>query len=177
MITTRVADINDFDLLATLGRRAFYEAFGAYNDEADIQAYLDLAFDPELIRKQLEDTHVIYFIAFYKNDPVGYAKIKSNSQPKELKEFNCMQLERIYSLQAYIGKSIGKTLMQLCIDASVKKNCEFLWLGVWQQNHHAIKFYKQWQFDVIGVKQFIIGNEVNDDFVMALDLRELKIRN
>ena len=37
MISVRVAEPNDYELLATLGRRAFYEAFGEHNDAQDMQ--------------------------------------------------------------------------------------------------------------------------------------------
>jgi diamine N-acetyltransferase len=170
MISVRTAVAADFELLATLGRRAFYEAFGSHNDEQDMQAYLDLAFKPDTIRKQLEDPDVIYFIASYQNDPVGYAKLKRNSSPPQLQEKKCMQLERIYALQAYIGKKIGKALMEQCIQTAKGGNMEFIWLGVWQENERAIDFYKKWGFEIIGIKQFIIGKEVNDDFVMALKI-------
>ena len=175
MITIRSANQSEFELLSILGRRAFYEAFGGHNDPQDMQAYLDLAFSPDTIRKQLEDPDVIYFIACYQDDPVGYAKLKRNTAPPELNEKKCVQLERIYALQAYIGKKIGKALMEKCLETAREENFEYMWLGVWQENERAISFYKQWGFEVIGFKQFIIGNEVNDDFVMALKIVENQV--
>ena len=170
MIEVREAVAGDFELLADLGRRAFYEAFGKYNDEADMQVYLDLAFNSEIIRSQLQDKNVIYFIATFDTLPVGYAKLKRNSAPKELEGAPCIQLERIYALQDYIGKKIGKALMEVCIQTARNEKCKYLWLGVWQQNDTAITFYKKWGFEIIGFKQFIIGKEVNEDFVMSLEL-------
>ncbi len=82
-----------------------------------------------------------------------------------------MQLERIYALQEFIGKKIGNALMLECIKTAQSESCEYLWLGVWQQNERAINFYKNRDFNIIGVKQFIIGKEVNDDFLMALHLK------
>jgi len=171
MISTRIAKADDFELLATLGRQAFHEAFGAYNNADDMQIYLDNAFNPDIIHEQLKDPDVIYFIATFIDNPVGYAKMKRASSPKELNNSKCMQLERIYALQEFIGKKIGNALMLECIKTAQTENCEYLWLGVWQQNERAITFYKNRDFKVIGVKQFIIGKEVNDDFVMALQLK------
>lgn len=171
MISTRIANADDFILLATLGRQAFYEAFGAYNNADDMQVYLNNAFNPEIIHEQLKDPDIIYLIATFLDTPVGYAKMKRGSSPKELKNSRCMQLERIYALQEFIGKKIGHALMLKCIEAAQSESCEYLWLGVWQQNERAITFYKNRDFKVIGVKQFIIGKEVNDDFVMALHLK------
>ncbi len=171
MTRLRYATADDFEMLASLGRRAFYEAFGSHNDPQDMQAYLDLSFNPENIRKQLLDPAVIYMIAFDNGEPVGYAKLKRNSVPPELKDETCMQLERIYALKAFVGKKIGKALMEECIQKARAESCRYLWLGVWQQNMQAITFYRKWNFKTIGYKQFTIGKEVNDDYVMALDLK------
>ncbi len=56
MIATRHGVANDFEMLSQLGRRAFYEAFGSYNDPADMENYLDKAFDASLIKEQLLKT-------------------------------------------------------------------------------------------------------------------------
>jgi len=170
MISVIPAKPSDYKLLASLGRRAFYEAFGEFNDPQDMQAYLDLAFNEDTIKKQLEDPEVIYFIATYQNDPVGYLKLKRNNAPPDLTGEKCMQLERIYLLKAYMGKKIGKALMEQCLVTAKHEKYKHLWLGVWQQNKLAISFYKKWGFEIIGFKQFIIGKEVNDDYIMALKL-------
>lgn len=168
MISVRTALPEDFELVSALGRRAFYEAFGEYNKPEDMQAYLDLSFSPETIRQQLEDPEVIFFVARYQDDPVGYAKLKCNSAPPELQGKKCIQMERIYALKAYIGKKIGKSLMEKCIETSRQEGYKYLWLGVWQQNKLAIDFYKKFNFEIIGYKKFKIGNQVTDDYVMAL---------
>jgi ribosomal protein S18 acetylase RimI-like enzyme len=161
-------------MLAALGRKAFFEAFGAHNDPADMQAYLDLAFNPDSIQQQLLNPEISYIVACIQNEPVGYAKLKRNSVVPELIGTRAIQLERIYTLQDFIGKKVGKSLMEECIHQSMQENFEKMWLSVWQENEIAIKFYKKWGFEVIGFKQFIIGTEVNDDFVMALDLSQIQ---
>lgn len=170
MIQVRNAEPSDYELLATLGRRAFFEAFGAFNDPDDMQAYLDLAFDKERIREQLEDRANTFFIATINDQPAGYAKLKRGTTVPELGVERVIQLERIYALQDFLGKRIGKALMEECIKVAKGEGFEKMWLSVWQPNQRAITFYEKWGFEKIGIKQFIIGKEVNDDFVMALKL-------
>lgn len=171
MIEVKSAHVVDFGMLSDLGRRAFQEAFGQYNDPGDMQAYLDLSFDPERIKSQLEDPRIIYLAAYYQGTPVGYAKLVRDSATSyasdDLKQ---MQMERIYALGAYVGKKIGKALMLESLRIAKSEGYGYLWLGVWQENQRAIKFYKDFGFEIIGVKQFVIGNEVNDDYVMGLKL-------
>jgi diamine N-acetyltransferase len=170
MITIRTAISEDYQLLADLGRRAFYEAFGDNSAPEDMQAYLDLSFNPERIKIQLSDPSCTYFIGSYSGEPVGYAKIVKDYCPPQLNDTTCVQLERIYALKAYIGKKVGKTLMEECMNFAKQNNYKHMWLGVWQENHKAIEFYKRWGFKVIGIKQFVIGKEVNDDYVMAAEI-------
>ena len=170
MIKIRTAIVKDNEMLAALGRKAFFEAFGAYSDPADMQAYLNLAFNPDTIELQLSDPEVTYVVALFNDEPVGYAKLKRNSSVPELKGLKVIQLERIYALRDFIGKKVGKTLMQECVNISIKEGFVRLWLSVWQKNEVAIRFYEKWGFETIGFKQFVIGKEVNDDFVMALKL-------
>ncbi|MEY3343499.1 MAG: hypothetical protein RL090_1183 [Bacteroidota bacterium] len=171
MIKVEYAQIDDFEMVSDLGRRAFQEAFGQYNDPGDMQAYLDLSFDPQRIKAQLQDPKVVYLIATYMETPVGYAKLIRNAvttyTDHDLKQ---IQMERIYALGAYVGKKIGKALMQESLRIAKAEGFQYMWLGVWQENQRAIKFYKDFGFEIIGVKQFVIGNEVNDDYVMGVKL-------
>lgn len=171
-IEIRKATVEDSDMLAVLGRRAFHEAFGQYNDPADMQTYLDLAFNPDNIRKQISEPQNTFLIAFFKNEPAGYAKIKRQSTVPELDSEQVIQLERIYALQDFLDRKVGKNLMESCIQIGKQEVFRKMWLSVWQENKRAIAFYEKWGFKVIGFKQFIIGKEVNDDFVMALELNE-----
>jgi diamine N-acetyltransferase len=172
MITIRNAQSDDFAMLAELGRKAFYQAFGQHNDAADMQAYLDLAFNPDTIQSQLNDKNNTFLIAYFHNNPVGYAKLKRNSTFHAIENSKVIQLERIYALLPYIGKKIGKALMEECIQIGKQEMYEFIWLSVWQENKIAIDFYNKFGFKVIGYKQFVIGKEVNDDFVMALNIKQ-----
>jgi ribosomal protein S18 acetylase RimI-like enzyme len=170
MIEVRQATLADNNMLSDLGRRAFQEAFGRYNDPGDMQAYLDLSFDPERIKNQLLDPLVIYLVASYQGIPVGYAKLVRKNKCGQYSSDKQMQMERIYALDAYVGKKIGKALMLESLRIAKEEGNEYLWLGVWQENQRAIKFYKDFGFEIIGVKQFKIGNEINDDYVMGLKL-------
>jgi ribosomal protein S18 acetylase RimI-like enzyme len=167
MISVRLAQTGDHEILADLGRRAFQEAFGRFHDPDDMQAYLDLSFNHETIRIALTYPENTFLIAFWDDEPVGYAKLKRGPAPAELQGYKSIQMERIYALQDYIGKKVGKELMTASLKIASAEKFEKIWLGVWEQNHTAVAFYKKWEFEVIGNRQFEIGNEIHDDFVMA----------
>ncbi|HEX5002177.1 MAG TPA: GNAT family N-acetyltransferase [Bacteroidia bacterium] len=173
-IVINVAEKADYKLLADLGRRAFEEAFGRFNDPGDLQTYLDLAFHPETIRSQLQNPLYTFLLATWDEEPVGYAKLFRGECPEPVRVKSCIQLERIYALQSYVGRKVGKSLMEHCVEIAKAEHFERIWLTVWQQNEVAITFYKKWHFEVVGTKKFTIGKEINDDYIMSLDVNKIQ---
>ena len=56
----------------------------------------------------------------------------------------------------------------MAINYARHNNFNCLWLGVWQKNSAAIKFYNKFDFETIGTKLFKIGNKITEDFIMLL---------
>jgi ribosomal protein S18 acetylase RimI-like enzyme len=45
-----------------------------------------------------------------------------------------------------------------------------VWLGVWKENHRAIKFYERWGFEIFAEQEFILGNDHQIDWLMKKTL-------
>ena len=69
-----------------------------------------------------------------------------------------MELQRIYTIREYIGKGVGAKLMKEVIREAKERGFNCLWLGVWEKNERAIKFYEKW------------GEDIQKDFTMELSL-------
>jgi ribosomal protein S18 acetylase RimI-like enzyme len=65
-----------------------------------------------------------------------------------------------------IGKGVGKILMQSCLDVAKEKSKEVVWLGVWEKNQRAIDFYTKWGFEKFGETSFLLGTDVQCDWLM-----------
>jgi diamine N-acetyltransferase len=61
--------------------------------------------------------------------------------------------------------------MQFCIDWANENNFETIWLGVWENNPNAIKFYQKMGFEFLSKHTFVLGTEVQTDFTMKKELR------
>jgi ribosomal protein S18 acetylase RimI-like enzyme len=46
-----------------------------------------------------------------------------------------------------------------------------LWLGVWEKNERAINFYHRWGFEKFGEHDFILGDDVQTDWLMKKELK------
>jgi len=161
------AGIDDAEMISGLAKVCFSEAFSEHNSSEDMDAYLKKAFDKKIISDELKDSRVIFFILKGETEnSVGYAKLSEKERHKSILENKAIQLERIYLRKKAIGTGAGQLLLNHTLNFAREKKFEVLWLAVWQENKRAIDFYKKHGFEICGVKKFVLGNTVNDDFVM-----------
>jgi ribosomal protein S18 acetylase RimI-like enzyme len=48
-------------------------------------------------------------------------------------------------------------------------NKRYLWLGVWEHNRGAIRFYERHGFVKFGEHPYYVGNDCQTDWMMRLD--------
>ena len=166
----RYGTTEDAKLLSELGARTFYDTFAKDNTPENIAAYLQKSFSPEMQFDELSQPDVIFFIAEFEEIPVGYAQLILNSKDEVIKGIRPLEIRRIYTLQEYLGKGVGKELMQATISEARQRGCDCIWLGVWEKNQRAIDFYKKWGFREAGTHLFSVGDDPQNDFVMELVL-------
>ena len=95
--------------------------------------------------------------------------LNENLNEEKLKE-NHFEIERIYVLKAFLGQKIGQILFNKAIEIGREKNLEYVWLGVWEENHRAIKFYKKNGFEIFGKHDFVLGKDVQTDLLMKMKI-------
>lgn len=166
----RYGNTEDATMLAELGAKTFYETFAKDNTPENISLYMKKSFSKEIQLNELSKPDIIFLIVELEDEPVGYAKLKMNSNDESVKGTEVMEIERIYASQEYIGKGIGKELMKACINEARQRGCDSIWLGVWEKNQRAIDFYKKWGFKEVGTHVFMLGDDPQWDFVMELEL-------
>ncbi|WP_084138456.1 GNAT family N-acetyltransferase [Chryseolinea serpens] len=164
-VTIRNANLDDAALLAELGWKTFYETFAPLNNEADVKLYVDKNFTTERLIQELEDPHAIFLIAQAGDTVAGYAKLRTQLNPDAPPDTVSIELERIYSDRDFLGKSVGKTLMQASIDLAKQRGCDTLWLGVWEFNPRAIAFYEKWGFEKFSSHPFLLGTDLQTDLL------------
>ena len=166
----RPCTIYDLGVLASLGRRTFIEAFEKDNKPEDFKEYLDSAFGEERLLKELQDINSSYY--FINNDSglVGYIKLNENESQSDIKDIDAIELERIYVLSEFQGQGIGEWILGQVISIAKAKNKLYVWLGVWEHNPKAIKFYKRLGFYKFGNHPYFIGKDEQTDWLLRLDI-------
>lgn len=173
-ITVRTASLKDAKLLAELGAKTFYDTFIVSNTAQDMKLYLENNFSIEQLERELKEDGTTFIIALDDSQAVGYAKMRRNHQPDGLNETNQIEIERIYSSKDYIGKSVGKTLMETCLSIARGGGHKVVWLGVWEHNPRAISFYKKWGFKQFGTHPFLLGTDLQTDILMVKGLEQVE---
>ena len=79
------------------------------------------------------------------------------------------EIERIYLLKTFQNMGYGKQLFKKIASIGKLKGYRRLWLGVWEHNLTAIKFYKKLKLKIFDKHNFIIGNDIQTDFLMKFD--------
>jgi diamine N-acetyltransferase len=166
----RPANINDAIILAELGAKTFYETFREFHTEEDMLQYIQKAYSVDLISENLLNETIHYFIAYDEEKSIGYLKLIKNVTHEKLISQKNIELEKIYVLKDYLDKKVGKELMLQAISFSKQNNFETLFLGVWQENHRAVNFYKKFGFETFTIRTFQLGETLCDDFLMKTDL-------
>ncbi|MDT0553790.1 GNAT family N-acetyltransferase [Urechidicola vernalis] len=101
----------------------------------------------------------LYYIINFKNEPVGYLSIL----PKE----NELFLSKIYVLQHFQGKGLGKFMLNFVFEMAVELKKDKVALTVNKYNDNAIRAYEKMGFiNVDAVVTNIGSGYVMDDFIM-----------
>jgi diamine N-acetyltransferase len=170
-ITIRFATPADASLIADLSRRTFYDSFAADNTKENMDKFMGERFTNELLMAEVGAPGNIFILAYRMGEIAGYARLRENNQPPELAGFSTLEVARIYALQEMIGKGVGKALMEKAIAIAREKAMQVVWLGVWEKNQRAIDFYTKSGFKKFGEHPFILGDDVQTDWMMRLDIK------
>jgi ribosomal protein S18 acetylase RimI-like enzyme len=162
--------INDIDILQKIGKQTFFETFSAGNTAENMKQYLEEGFSIEKLTTELNDHNAEFYFATLEGIVVGYLKINFGQSQTELKDEKAIEIERIYVLKDYHGKSVGQMLYEKAIQISRQKSADYIWLGVWEENPRAIRFYKKNGFIEFDKHIFKLGNDEQTDIMMKLKL-------
>ena len=162
----RRATLTDAALLAEMGARTFADTFAADTPPEDMAAYLNSAFSPEKQAAELTDPASLFLIAEIAGQPAGYARLYAGEPLEGVTGARPIELVRIYSTGAWIGRGVGAALMQGCLDEARRLGHDVIWLGVWERNPRAQTFYQKWGFSKVGTHIFPLGDDPQTDWIM-----------
>ncbi len=166
----RKINIDDLETLRYLSIQTFKETFEQVNTKEDMQKYLIENLSIEKLNSELENPNSEFYFAENNDEILGYLKLNFKDAQTEKLEENHFEIERIYVLKAFLGQKIGQILFDKAIEIGREKNLEYVWLGVWEENHRAIHFYEKNGFEIFGKHDFVLGEDVQTDLLMKMKI-------
>jgi diamine N-acetyltransferase len=168
--TLRVGTPADAAALAELGAATFVETFGAQNRPADVAAHLAARFSPALQADELADPRGGFVVAEANGELAGYARTLDGDAPSGVAARRPRELARLYVRARHTGSGLGPALMRRVLDDAHAAGRDALWLGVWEHNARARRFYAKWHFAEVGEVPYVLGEDVQRDLVLAVAL-------
>lgn len=167
----RHATLEDASLIADISRRTFYDTYAEHNTKSNMEKFMNEQFTHENLQSEVTEPGNTFLLAFYDSELAGYARLRE-TETEIFKNKNAIEIARIYATKNFIGKGIGKELIQKCIEVAKEKHSEIIWLCVWEKNERAIDFYIKCGFAKCGKQNFILGDDVQQDWLMKRNLFE-----
>lgn len=165
----RKANFADLSSLLEMARVAFIQAFTEGNKIENVNAYLEEAFTEEQFNEEFENPASVFFLLEVDGELAGYAKVNFVPAQTDLQDNSSLEVARLYLLDQYIGLGLGKVLLNHTINFAKLNRKKYLWLGVWEKNKRAIKFYEKNGLNVFSSHPFPFGDEIQTDFLMRID--------
>ena len=155
---TRIATLADLDLLVAMGRRTFYDTFVDTCSSEDMDLFLVTSYAPEKIREEIEHPSSRFLILENASVPLGYSRLLGD------REGGAIELVRLYMERTAIGTGAAHVLMEASLDLARQLGRCRIFLGVWEKNYRAQRFYEKWGFTKTGQKVFLVGSDPQIDW-------------
>jgi len=163
-------DVKDVRTLQAISIETFSETFGSQNDPQHLEDYLNQSYKLEKLTGELERSDSFFYFIKSDEEIAGYLKLNIGEAQTEPTEGESLELERIYIRSAYQGTGLGKQLLEKTFEIAQAQGMEQVWLGVWEENHRALRFYRRFGFVQTGAHAFYMGEDKQIDLVLTKTL-------
>lgn len=152
--------------LQKIATATFLAAYAHQNDAKFMDSYIGEYFSETHLINELRNKDSKFYFVELAGELIGYLKLNVGSAQTEHKLEDALEIERIYVIAAQQGKGWGSALIDFSMDVARAAACTQVWLGVWNENLAAIRFYEKNGFEVFGAHSFNLGGLSQIDLMM-----------
>lgn len=165
-IETKKVTLSDIGQLQKIGIESFSETYSSVNTKENMALYLENNFAAEKLKAQIANKDSVFYFAILEEEIIGYLKINLGTAQTDIQDKNALEIERIYVLSKFHGKKVGQILYEKAMEISEEKKASYVWLGVWEKNPRAIRFYEKNSFVAFDKHIFYLGEDKQADILM-----------
>lgn len=163
----RNAQPNDASALAVLAERTFRETFGADNSSQDMDQHCTDTYSTMIQTREILDPNTDTFVCELENELIAYAQLSWLEAPSYVTALKPVEIKRFYVDSPWHGKGIANALMVQVLEHVESKNADRIWLGVWEHNPKARRFYQKMGFLEVGEHVFQLGSDPQRDLIFS----------
>lgn len=157
--------------LSELAERTFRDAFSALNTAENMDLHCAGAFSPVIQAAEIANPEIHTVVAESQSTLVGFAQLHLRPQPPDCVSISpSVELHRIYVDRSFHGTGLAGELMTHVLHTAAEHGARAVWLGVWEHNPRAIRFYQRLGFSEVGDHVFVVGTDLQRDLVMVRNL-------
>lgn len=168
-LSIQQVSLAEADILLQLAESTFRAGFEHLNEPAHFEAYMSRAFNIDKVREELSTDGTTFYFALLAEKIAGYIKLNHGEAQSDNKTEPGIELERIYVKPELQGKKIGQYLLDQSVRMAKEQGFPYLWLGVWEKNASARRFYERNGFREFSSHTFMLGNDPQTDLLMKLE--------
>lgn len=180
--------VEDVGLLRGLSIETYTDTFDGTSSDADMQKFLESTYSETALREELANSESMFFLLSLpvpgencEDDggrkggerggiPAGYMKLNFGDAQIEDMGPDAMEIQRLYIRVPFKGCGLGSRLMDLALQTARERGLRKVWLGVWECNEPAKRFYACKGFERVGEHVFWQGDDKQTDYLMAREV-------
>ena len=159
----------DLEVLVHLSRNIFYDSFHHLNTPGNMREYMDRAFNPQQLLSELNNPLSEFYFIISEDSVAGYLKINRGGAQSDVHDESSLEIERISVDAPFQGHGLGALLISKAYERARSMGMKYIWLGVWEKNTDAKRFYERHGFRQFGSHDFRMGDEMQTDLLMRYD--------
>lgn len=155
----------NLEILTKLCRETFDKTFlNCYTPE-DLQKFFESSYTPAILKSEMENTDKYrFFIVYEQQRMIGFVQLEFHDKRKYecIPRDKTIEIARIYIIEEFFGTGLAQEMMQVVL---AQEGYDGIWLGVWEDNQRAQRFYQKFGFERIGEHKFLVGEKVDCDYL------------
>lgn len=157
---------DDLKALSALARETFLATFTHYDDRSEVERHLEDICSEAYFSVMLARGDVL-LLARDGEALVGYAKAGQLDLPVENPDPSHGEIHRLYVAPSHHGAGVGRLLMDAMLAALAARDAATVYLGVWEHNLRAQRFYTRYGFTPVGGYVYPVGRYRDNEIIMA----------
>src|SRR5664279_477011 len=141
------------------------------NTAENMQFHLNTHFTEEKLTTEILNRESKFFFSVFEGTPVGYLKINRGSAQTVLPNDRGVEIERIYVDRLFKNRGVGNAFISKAVAWANDVRANYVWLGVWEYNEPAIRFYEKNGFEKFSKHIFKLGDDEQTDLLLKKILR------